>query len=311
MLAEEGSALPPPDVQLEMYHSVAKSDPITIGCTGYLLYSGWFNQWKRFVGYDDSLPQAIKVPPISNKNLLLPNGRVKPTLTEGHDFVLLSESLWRLFMLWYRGSPEIPVEVIAHPTSGSPIPLLNLWTFSINFQGKTQVIETHKYKTVGSLKAEICQLLAIDPVRTRIRDSWNNHYGKELPEDAFIFSLTLVDTQDLLVEVQDADGAWPQPAGSRLRGLPTRTSSSSTMGIATFGKIPGVGGRVGLFNLGNTCFFNSTVQSLAHTDLAWKQMTPSGRKLIGRNSIQTAKAWKSNFLRCNQENSNLGWRGRQ
>jgi ubiquitin carboxyl-terminal hydrolase 4/11/15 len=175
MTADGGAALPPPNVQLEMYHSLAKINPITIGCTGYLLYAGWFNQWKRSVGYDDGLPQPIKVPPVSNKNLLLPTGRVKPTLTEGHDFVLLSEPLWRLFMSWYKGSPETPVEVIAHPTSGNPIPLLNPWTFSINFQGKSQVIETHKYKTIRSLKAEICQLLEIDPARTRIRDSWNNH----------------------------------------------------------------------------------------------------------------------------------------
>jgi hypothetical protein len=92
-LVEEGAALPPPDVQLEMYHSLAKSDPIPIGCTGSLLHVGWFNQWKRFVGYDNSLPQAIRAHPIRSKNLFLPNGRVRPRLTEGHDFVLVSEPL--------------------------------------------------------------------------------------------------------------------------------------------------------------------------------------------------------------------------
>jgi hypothetical protein len=63
--------------------------------------------------------------------------------------------------LWYRGSPEKLVEVIAHPTSESLIPLLNPWTFSINFQVKSQGIETHKYKTAGSRKFQANELVMV------------------------------------------------------------------------------------------------------------------------------------------------------
>jgi hypothetical protein len=39
------------------------------------------------------IPTNLKLPPIDNRHLLL-NGKVKPTLTEGHDFFLIAPPVW-------------------------------------------------------------------------------------------------------------------------------------------------------------------------------------------------------------------------
>jgi ubiquitin carboxyl-terminal hydrolase 4/11/15 len=257
--------IPSLDEQLRTYRRTSSENPITFGSVALLLSGYWFDQWKRAVGFSNPPDGDVALKAIDNRHLLL-NGKVKPTLTEGRDFFLMSPPAWALFKGWYTAEPEIPVDIISHPITGAPIPILTRWTFSVYYGKEVRSVETHKYAPISALKAQICALLGLDPSKTRLIDYWNQNYRNRLDEANYVWKVGLIDTQGLLVEVQDSEGRWPRTSAARL--LPTRTNSSTSMGIAPFGGVfMGGSGHVGLVNLGNTCYFNSTVQALAHTQL--------------------------------------------
>jgi len=100
-------------------------------------------------------------------------------------------------------------------------------------------------------------------------------------------ALGLREGQLLAVEVARPDGSWPRSAETEEEGLDLNEgsaasitngkgsaldeappSSASTFRQLTATSTGGKGdGMVGLFNLGNTCFINSSVQCLSHTPL--------------------------------------------
>ena len=142
----------------------------------------------------------------------------------------------------------------------------------------------HQYYPISrhhSLKVvldEFCQSLDVDPQRGRLwllRDRLGNPNKSSNClldlEDNFVDQLvkkgTVGDTADLSdneiviqLEVMGGDGLWPSS--------PRRENSQGQGTKHVVNNIPGAGdGIVGLYNMGNTCYLNASVQCLSHTPL--------------------------------------------
>ena len=279
----------PSRAQLKKFQSVRKDNEIVVGTTAFLVYAPWFHKWKQACSADKS--EAMTLEPIDNSNLLL-NGELKPMLTEKIDFIILTEKLWKLVEDWYGGGPEIAVVIREHPKTHQLIPILHKWTFVFHWNDTTHEMQVDKYMSIGELKEIVCKELALEPAKTRLIDYWNQHIVRPLQDESqYIYEVGIVDTQDLLVDVQDESGRWKS---RRERSTPLmRKNSSVSIGNA-FGLLASVkSGRVGFVNLGNTCFFNSTVQALAHTDLLatlflnfdWRKQINQSNKLSTEGHI--------------------------
>lgn len=308
--------------QKKKFLSVKAKNSIKAGSTAFLVSALWFNKWKIAVGIDPA-PQssetdeekkevsASSIPPIDNRILLI-KGRIKPTLTEKYDYIILSPPLWKLLYEWYPGKgPEIQVEIIDHPVDHVPVPILSEQTFSVfypanigenNNDSNNKIndtnnenlefidIKVNKYQKISDIKNMVCEKLNIDPEKAVIRDFWNHNNLPALPDDGYIYSLHLVDTQELLLQIKTRRA--PRP----LNRLVSRTNSSMTIANAPYLAFKSYNlGHVGLVNLGNTCFFNSAVQALSHTEM----LAAFFMNANWRNDINTFNRLSTNGLLTN------------
>lgn len=326
------------EAQKKKFLSLKSKNSIKAGSTAYLISASWFNRWKKAVGIDSQTSkdekkstEKPKIPPINNKILLI-DGQLKPTLTEKYDFIILSPPLWKLLYEWYPGEgPEIQVKIIDHPVEHIPVPIIHELTFSVYYSKSlnTNDIETkektdnpsseretsnlnfvdikvNKYQKILDIKEKVCDILGIDPDKAIIRDFWNYNSLPPLQDDAYIYNKHLVDTQELLLQIKDTKS----PMAQRRNRLVSRTNSSMTMGNTPFLSFtPRTQGHVGLSNLGNTCFFNSAVQALSHTEMLaaffmnanWRENINSTNRFSTNGIITNAYAqivndiWNKNF----------------
>lgn len=77
------------------------------GDTWYLVDSKWYNQWKKYVGYDSwdtsSIGDSSAHPGLmDNSSLLRPEtNELKEDLTDELDYTLMPVEAWALFTFWY------------------------------------------------------------------------------------------------------------------------------------------------------------------------------------------------------------------
>eukprot|EP00898_Chlorokybus_atmophyticus_P000740 jgi/Chlat1/1667/Chrsp127S08675 len=271
-----------------------------IGDKYYILSNRWYMQWKRYTESAEYKPlEALKQPPpISNLDLLEPDFvdvdpppafiPLKEALVEDSDFAVLPQPVWQSLHSRYGGGPELMRSVIGVGAARRH-KVVEIYPLELTILRSSEQPESRYYvskqMTVGQLVGMLSRDLQVKEDNARLWDCYGDPYTLLAEHDKTLEEAGILGGQKVLLEEKEDEEEWKEePASSDaldvsgLYDTPPSTSSSLTLAIAQSTDLGsfempseggvskgGRGGKIGLQNLGNTCFMNSAVQCLAHT----------------------------------------------
>lgn len=214
-------------------------------------------------GQHPNAPPSERPGPIDNAELLQVSGQ--------HEFEVVSVAVWELLHCWYPGGPLIKRRAAADSSGRVSVELhgveLEVFKSSALSSPPLRVTEP-KTTPVSVMKQRLCKDMGLDPSKVRIWDYFNNvkYADLEVCSTQTLDVCRIYSGNAILLEEASPDGSFDVPT----RGRPVQT------------------GAVGLQNLGNTCFMNSSLQCLSSIP-GLRQYFISGAYLSARN----AEAYKT------------------
>ena len=165
------------------------------GEKAFAIEANWLDRFKRSSGYDCTATNE-DVGPIDNASIV----NIYEKQIE-KDFYVISFPLWTGLIKLYGGGPEVAVEMGFNPKAGVSVPLVQLHSYKIFYNGRTERVMISKYKKVRCLIDAACEKFGIeDTSKYRLRDYWQHKEGKYLLPDQIICEYSLLVNTEMLLE---------------------------------------------------------------------------------------------------------------
>ena len=196
------------------------------GDTWYLVDTGWFKQWKIYVGYDSwdtsSVGDETANPgKINNKPLFKesePNVS-REHLLEEHDYMLLPEKAWQSLVEWYGimyKQEPIARKVIEHGRYAKHLKVeVYFMDLNLCIQSDIDNVITCQFSRVEKLvniEKKMRQLFNV-PERKQVRllnKYMSNTYEHLSKLDNTVQDEGLYQGKVIVIEPQNEDGTWPR-----------------------------------------------------------------------------------------------------
>ncbi|XP_039612679.1 ubiquitin carboxyl-terminal hydrolase 32 isoform X1 [Polypterus senegalus] len=253
--------------------------------------------------------------PLKAPTLTLEGGRLKRShpLTQGRDYEIVPEAVWRALYHWYGANLSLPRPVINQSDSGlAELELFPRYLLFLRQQPVTRTQQSNIWVNMGMMSlrmfpqhvprgnvpspnAPLKRVLAYTGCFSRMQTIKDIHDYlsqrlriKEEDMRLWLYNsenyLTLLDDEDHMLEylkIQDEQQLVIEVRNKDM-SWPEEMSFIANSSKMDRHKVPTEKGATGLSNLGNTCFMNSSIQCVSNTQ-PLTQYFISGRHLYELN----------------------------
>jgi len=216
-----------------------------------IISARWYEKWADVVASPDA--KSLELPSIDNSSLVDSAGSLRIRLCERADYRVITQGAWNALYAWY-GSPGPPLVRTVIEIDGQrelemyPLRLhVNRTDGDGNELLLERTLEVSRAVLLRYVKEKACALHGIaETVRVSHRSNPHQEWI-DGEEDSTLHALGFIDGHHILL---------------RLEGTPLSPARKSTAKDAADGRSHGI---IGLQNLGNTCYMNSSLQCLMCT----------------------------------------------